>query len=119
MIAGVIDDRGLPIIQLSIAGRQWIAVLDTGFNGDVEIPYALGVQLDAQYLGTSHSQLAAGQVAVEESYELDFPFDGDLVPVEATFVSGDEILIGTRLLRNHRLEIDFFVGTVALERVTA
>lgn len=36
---------------------------------------------------------------------------------EATFVATDEILIGTRLLRNHRLEINFATGEVLLERV--
>jgi hypothetical protein len=48
---------------------------------------------------------------------VDFPFDDEVVTVEATFAPVGEILIGTRLLRNYRLEIDFATGTVLLERV--
>jgi hypothetical protein len=43
-------------------------------------------------------------------------FDGRPVLAEATFVDQDESLIGTRLLRLHRLEIDFPTGTVKLSR---
>jgi hypothetical protein len=48
---------------------------------------------------------------------VDFPFDGRTVHAEATFVSGSEILIGTQLLRQHRLEIHFPAQTVVLEPV--
>lgn len=48
--------------------------------------------------------------------EVDFPFDGT-VTAEATFVPGQEILIGTRLLSRYRLEVNFVQRTVLLERV--
>lgn len=47
---------------------------------------------------------------------VDFPFDERLVLAEATFVNGNEILIGTGMLRDYRLAIDFPLKTVALER---
>jgi hypothetical protein len=40
------------------------------------------------------------------------------VTAEATFVSGDTILIGTAMLRGYRLEVDFVARTVKLDRVT-
>jgi len=53
----------------------------------------------------------------EDSYRVDFPFDGQTVVAEATFAPGVQILIGTHLPRSHRLEIDFASRTVHLERV--
>lgn len=38
--------------------------------------------------------------------------------VLATFAPGREILVGTRLLRDYRLEIDFVARTLLLERVS-
>ncbi|HEX3998635.1 MAG TPA: hypothetical protein VHX65_08820 [Pirellulales bacterium] len=46
----------------------------------------------------------------------DFPFDGQTVRVQATFADGDEILIGTGMLRDYRLRIDFPARTVAIDR---
>lgn len=37
--------------------------------------------------------------------------------VGATFVDGDEILVGTHLLRRHRVTIDFVAETVKVVRV--
>jgi hypothetical protein len=48
---------------------------------------------------------------------VDFPFDGQTVTAQATFVPGGEILIGTHFLRQYRLEINFVHRTVLLERV--
>jgi len=42
-----------------------------------------------------------------------------VVVAETTFVSGHDILIGTRLLREYRLQINFVSQTVELERVFA
>jgi hypothetical protein len=61
--------------------------------------------------------LAGGQTIVEDTYIVDFPFDGQLLVAEATFVSDAQILIGTQLLRDYRLEISFPARTVLLERL--
>jgi hypothetical protein len=47
---------------------------------------------------------------------VDFPFDGQTEIAEATFVPGREILVGTHLLRQHQLTIDFPAGTLRLDR---
>ena len=48
---------------------------------------------------------------------LDFPFDGETLLAEPTFVAEQEILLGTYLLRRYRLTIDFPAQTVQLEWV--
>lgn len=116
MIEGSVDEKGLPIVTLLIAGKEWKATIDTGFNGDLELPYGLGSHVNPQFFGRGLSLLAGGQSLEEEHYLVDFPFDGEVVRALATFVSGDEILIGTHLLRDYRLLIDFPASEVKLER---
>jgi hypothetical protein len=116
-LIGVIDDLGLPVLSLELDEQTWPAVIDTGFNGDVELPADLRQAFDTIALGVIDSQLAGGVTTTEECYYLEFPFDGEFRPVQATFVDSHRILIGTRLIRDYRLTIDFPARTLLLERV--
>ena len=118
MIEGSVTDDGVPQIELMISGSTWTAVVDTGFNGDLELPMQLQESVHAEHLGSIVSSLAGGQSITEENYDVQIPFDGQTVHAQATFVDADEVLIGTRLLRDYRLFIDFPAGTVILERMT-
>jgi hypothetical protein len=60
--------------------------------------------------------LASGQSIEEDIYSVDFPFDGQTVRAEASFVPGDTILVGTGMLSSYRLVIDFPARAVLLER---
>lgn len=116
MIQGTVSDTGVPTITLSIAEQEWTATIDTGFNGDLELPEALQKALNPQYIGEVTSVLAGGQTIVEELYRVNFLFDGKMIPAEATFVVNSDILVGTHLLQEYRLEIDFVRRTVVLEK---
>jgi len=116
MMVTVTDD-GIPIILLPIAGEVWQGIVDTGFNGELELPERLRVVVNARWIGHITSLLASGQQNEEDLYLMDFPFDNQTVQAEATFVPGSEVLIGTQLLRQYRLEIHFPARTVLLERV--
>jgi len=110
LIEGIVTEDGVPQFDLAIAGSTWTAVVDTGFNGDLELPTQLQDRVNAEHLGSIESSLAGGQVLVEENYDVQIPFDGRMVHAQATFVDVDQILIGTRLLRSYRLLIDFPAG---------
>lgn len=116
MILGGVSDDGIPTITISIDGEDWSAIIDTGFNGDLELPERLRAQVNARYTGQVSSVLAGGQTIDEDAYLVDFPFDGDLVRATATFVQSSQILMGTNLLREYRLQIKFVSRTVELER---
>ena len=118
MIAGSVSDDGVPVIPLRIGDREWRALIDTGFNGDLELPDALRSALSARFIGRTRFLLAAGQTAVEDTFLVNCPFDSATVLAEATFRSGEEILVGTGMLKHHRLEIHFPNRTVTLEPVT-
>jgi hypothetical protein len=98
MIVGTVTHEDVPIIELTIAGQTWPAVINNGFNGDLELPDSLGPLLNARYLYRTRSLLGAALIIDEDTYGVDFPFDGQTHIAEATFVSGREILIGTHLL---------------------
>ena len=118
MIVGSVDADGIPVLALPVGGQSWRAIVDTGFNGDLELPDALRAFVNPRYRGRTESILAGAQSVFEDYFRVDFPFDGRTVLAEATFVPGNEILIGTQLLQGYRLEINFSTGTVLLERVS-
>jgi len=115
VIAGKVTAKGVPVISVNVGGKTYQAVIDTGFNGDLELPRELKETLHARLLGHATSLLAGGVTISEDVYRVEIPFDGQTARAEATFVSGDEILIGTHLLRKHRLNIDFAKKTVEIQ----
>jgi len=116
VIVGTVSDRGVPTIAITVGGVLYDAVIDTGFNGDLELPEALRAHVDARPLAQSLSLLAGGVTIVEDLFLVGFPFDGKHVEAEASFVEGNEILIGTKLLSAYRLEINFVQRTVQIEK---
>jgi predicted aspartyl protease len=116
LIEGYIDEIGVPVIDIPFAGRTWVATLDTGFNGYLELPEDMREAVDARYLGRADSLLAGGNIVTEDQYAVRFPFDGDVHRVRATFSPGEGILIGTRMLAPYRLTIVFPDRKLFLER---
>ncbi len=117
MIEGQINEHGTPLIPLRLADQDWLAIVDTGFNGGLELPAALADVLNAESFGKVESRLAAGIVVSEEVFLVELDFDGRREFTPATFAAVRHVLIGTRLMRRHRLELDFPARTVRLERV--
>lgn len=115
-MVGEVTAEGVTVVRWEVGGQLWQAILDTGFNGDLELPERLRPLVNARFICRIRSFLAAGQLVEEDSYLVDFPFDGQVVTAEATFVGGDEILIGTHLLRQYLLEIDFVKRSLVLLR---
>lgn len=95
MIRGKVDADGIPVISVSVDERQWRTIVDTGFNGDLELPETLKAAVHAQFNGRISSLLAGGITVDEDDYLVQFPFDGDIVTAECTFVSQNELLVGT------------------------
>ena len=49
MIRGTVTDDGTPTILLPVAGRDWVVVIDTGFNGGLELPEPLRPHVNARF----------------------------------------------------------------------
>ena len=116
MIAGNVSEDGLPVFTLEVVGQNWSAIIDTGFNGDLELAEGLRGKLKDQPAGRLRSALAGGHIIEEDAYSVDFPFDDQILHAIATFVPDSQILIGTNLLRDYYLQIRFASKTLRLER---
>lgn len=115
MIEGTVVE-GIPTIHLTVGDKEWRATIDTGFSGELELPDGLAESVNRQYFGHGISLLAGGQSVEEDHYLVDFPFDGVTVRALATFVPGDEILVGTGLLAEYELNVGFPRSLVVLQR---
>jgi predicted aspartyl protease len=118
VIEGSVSAQGVPEIELAIGGSHWTAVVDTGFNGDLELPIELWDFVNPRYLCRMRSQLAGGRTIEEDCFLIDFVFDGQHVEAEATFVDEQALLIGTHLLQRHRLHVDFVRRKLRIELAT-
>jgi predicted aspartyl protease len=117
MLVGVVNNDGLPVIPYAVGGTDWSAVIDTGFSGDLELPDTLRGMFPERPDLPIIFLLGAGQAIMQQSYRIDFPFDGQTVEAITTYARRLDILIGTGLLKDYRLEVNFAARTVLLERV--
>ncbi len=79
MIDGSVTDDGVPAIDVQVGNQPWQAIIDTGFNGELELPERLRSHVNAQFVGRTTSLLAANQRLEEDVFLVDFPFDGRTV----------------------------------------
>ena len=107
-------ENGSPIIEMNIQGKIWKAAVDTGFNSDLELPRSLFDAVVIRYVSEGYSMLAGGLSTVQAFYQVRVPFDGQVVEALATFVDEETILLGTGLLKEYVLLIDFPAGSVHL-----
>jgi predicted aspartyl protease len=117
MATGAVDPEGRPTIRIEHAGREYEAIVDTGFESGLQLPDGLFTALSPRLYREVKFQLGGGQDEYEtKTYKVWCKIDSDAWEVEAFFAATDEILIGLELLRPYRLTIDFPAGTVLLER---
>ena len=83
----------------------------------MQFPEASRPFLNVCFIGRKRFLLAAGQSAVEDTFLVNFPFDGETILAEATFTAPSQILVGTGMLRAYQLEIQFSNRMVNLERM--
>ena len=117
MIVGTVSDD-LPLIELPVGSERLTAVADTGLNGYRELPQSLFDQLNPELEGELVAELASGVRITEVVYRVRLEFDGDDVDAVVSFVEGDGVLLGTKMLLNHRLTVDFPTANVLIERLT-
>ena len=107
------------MVWLTVAGQPFEAVLDTGFEGGLQLPTAwrgpLSPLLTHRYRELTY-QLADGSTLTTYSHWLDVELDGETILVETIFLDGDEILLGVDAMRDYRLVIDYPASTAALDR---
>lgn len=108
-------------IKLISPGDQEIelpAIVDTGYNGEVILPENKVQEMGLEFLGTIDSELANGVVVEIELYSGRILWFGHIQEVAIGTTQSDDTLLGTLLLADCKLEIDFRQGWVRVEQLT-
>ena len=102
---------GKPKIELTVIGLddkiKVPALVDTGFDGALMLSLPAALQIGLRLSNMVQVELADGSIKKEFVFEAKAVLDGETVPVDVLLTSSDENLIGTALLQNQSLMIDF------------
>ncbi len=109
-----------PTARIKITGSRetadLTAIIDTGFDGDICIPTARAVQLGLELIGEQFVELADGTERNELVFAASVRLFGQTRPVRVMLTDSEDALIGTHLLDQFRLAIEFPGGQVKLRR---
>jgi clan AA aspartic protease len=115
---GIIIDYS-PYIEVTVIGNRGqvdiVGLLDTGFNDDLSLPMEIGVALGLELQDMVESELADGTVILELTYTAYVDWEGELKRVSVTLTRSDEALIGTGLLEDKSVNLDFRTEEVIIE----
>lgn len=110
-LLGSINENGELLIKLTIIGFRGetvvAGILDTGFNGAILLPAAIIAELGMDLRATGMSRLADGSRTRDLTFNGKIRWMGKVVPAEVILSFGDETLIGTELLENCKIVIDY------------
>jgi len=116
MATGVLTPDGMAVLEIELSGQLLPAVIDTGFEGGLQLPHSWYPRLQPPPYRQVTYQLGGGQILVQHTYLVTFALDGHTQTVETLFADSDEILLGVDAMREYRLVIDFPANSVTLER---
>lgn len=122
MIVGAVSSLFEPQISLTVLSRGGNpiaidATIDTGFNGYLSLNRSLISSLEIPFLARRQGTLADGSSHRFRAYAAEIEWAGTRSWIEIDCLDGGP-LVGTQLLRRHRLRIDFVSrGAVEIERL--
>jgi clan AA aspartic protease len=118
MIQAYFDDSGNPKVKIAVSGNRMQveieALIDTGFDGQITLPSVIGVQLGLELAGVEEFELADGSIGEGFVFRGQVTLGNRSQRVNIMLTDSDEALIGTALLSNYKLTIDFVNRTVEI-----
>ena len=113
---GKLTAGGLPTVPVTVGATTVDAVVDTGFDGHLQLPDTLAGATPRVFYRVERFVFPDGSWADFEVYVIGVEFDGGDVITRAVYTPSSESLIGHRFLTDYRLTIDYPAGTVPLDR---
>ena len=111
MIEGIVNEIEEPIVELALVlgdqSKNFPAVIDTGFNGYLSVSTEYVENSDWLFVGYEQYELASGEVVKAKTYLGDIIFDNEQKTTFILLSNSKDILIGTKLLKDKTLFIDF------------
>lgn len=109
-----------PTIEVEVTGPRGTvpvhALIDTGFDGDLCLPTSIALRLGLSLLNQASVELADGSTKLRLVFEGIVELLGESRPVSIFLTDSDEPLVGTRLLSDCHLSIDFPTERVRVTR---
>ena len=119
MLHGRVNRHGEPIVAIQLVLRTrpstFSAAIDTGFNGYLSVPKRLLSQSRWQAIGTEKFEIATGAIVEQEIFLGEIVFDEQRSPAYVVATQAQDILIGTKLLKNMFLSINFRTAKVVVK----
>lgn len=118
---GIVDESLRALLDVSLAAdtnakRESIRVwLDTAFNGGLVIPRPLIERLALKQASTTQAILADGHVVDLETFTCHIEWFGNVFRTQVVANDGEFPLLGTMLLADRKLTIDYRKKLVVLE----
>ena len=118
---GAVDSQGRALLTIPIRNSPdctatevsvWV---DTGFTGDLVLPKDQIKRLGLRESVVIQTTLADGREAELESFVAWLDWFGELQDVEVCASSGQNILLGVRLMLGRRLVVDYNTLNLTLE----
>jgi|GEM_PF-481457 len=122
MIAGFINENDEPVIEVKLdlgkEKRPVNAVIDTGFNGYICVPKKLIDESDWEFLGIEEYELASGELMRERVFLGRVEIGMEKLVAFILSTNSSDTLIGTKLLKNRVLTINFAKKTLKIEKIS-
>jgi len=111
MMIGFFDESGHPKIEIRVIGtREDVTItptIDTGFDGQLCLPVEIAIQLGLELVSRVSVELADGSRQKTLVFSGTIEMGDQEVEAEIILTESDDPLIGTGLLRDMVLNIDF------------
>ncbi|MFM7164751.1 MAG: clan AA aspartic protease [Planctomycetaceae bacterium] len=118
---GSIDESGRALLDVQISRKlnsEGIAVttwIDTAFDGQLVLPLQLIKELELDSLAQTEAILADGSKVTLEVFFCYIDWFGERRPIQIIANDGRYPLLGTELLENRILHIDYRMRTLSLD----
>lgn len=104
----------IQLISSNDREEEFSSIVDTGYNGEVILPEVKIQEMGLEFLGTIDRELADGQVVEVELYRGEIKWFETIREIAIGSSKSGDALLGTLLLANCELNVDFKQGSVAI-----
>jgi len=130
LIKGQINQIGSPIIRIIVRGSKDEIAVDgilekvkakptlLGFDGFICLPIAVAVPLGLELIDVADSELADGTIVQDELvFAGKVLWGSEFMDVDILLTKSADTLIGTAMLMNSDVRLNFHTGEVLIEQV--
>jgi clan AA aspartic protease len=112
---GYFNERDEPVVTLDVGSLSIEVLVDTGFGGSLIIPGNIAHQLDLEFVGPEEFRSVTGETFLADAFSIRMDWLGKSIRVPvATSKEVNLSLLGSHLLRDCRLTIDYRYRTVTI-----